>query len=156
MPLRNRILISLVLVLMMALSLSCNPNPQPEALTPIPTLAPATTLTLVTELQEPPQAGSEPEAAATDEPSSGPAPAGGDPANGEEIFVANCEVCHGPGAQGGSVGPTLVDAEVAAKDDEHYRQTLLNGVPGTAMAAWGGRLEAQQIEDVIAYLRSLQ
>ena len=70
--------------------------------------------------------------------------------------MANCEVCHGQNAQGDDIGPTLVSAEMAAKDDDHYRQTLLNGVAGTAMAAWGGRLEAQEIEDVIVFLRSLQ
>jgi len=155
MPLPSRILSSLVLLLVLALSLSCNPNPQPEALTPIPTLAPATTLTLVTELQEPPTAGGEAAPTAGDEASPSPAPASGDPASGAEVFSANCAACHGENAQGG-VGPTLVSAEMAAKNDDHYRQTLLNGVQGTAMPAWGGRLSAQEIEDVIAFMRSLQ
>lgn len=156
MPLRNRILTSLGLLLVLALSLSCNPNPQPEALTPIPTLAPAVTLTLVTELQEPPVVGGEtaPTASVVETPP--PAPAAGDVANGAAVFAANCAVCHGENAAGGPVGPTLVSAEMAAKDDDHYRQTLLNGVEGTAMAAWGDRLSAQEIEDVIAHLRSLQ
>lgn len=156
MPLRNRVLTSVILLLVLALTLSCNPNPQPEALTPIPTLAPAVTLTLVTELQELPPAGSEatPSAGVSETPP--PAPAAGDPANGAAIFAANCAACHGENAAGGAVGPTLVSAEMAAKDDDHYRQTLLNGIEGTAMAAWGDRLSAQEIEDVIAFLRSLQ
>ena len=54
------------------------------------------------------------------------------------------------------MGPTLVSAEMAARDDDHYRQILLNGVEGTAMAAWGDRLSAQEIEDIITFLRSLQ
>ena len=156
MPLRNRILISLGLLLVLALSLSCNPNPQPEALTPVPTLAPAVTLTLVTELQEPPVAGGEVAPTASVDETPLPAPAGGDQANGAAIFAANCAACHGENAAGGAVGPTLVSAEMAAKDDDHYRQTLLNGIEGTAMAAWGDRLSAQEIEDVIAFLRSLQ
>ena len=156
MPLRNRVLTSVILLLVLALTLSCNPNPQPEALTPIPTLAPAVTLTLVTELQELPAAGSEatPSAGVSETPP--PAPAAGDTANGAAIFAANCAVCHGENAAEGPVGPTLVSAEMAAKDDDHYRQTLLNGIEGTAMAAWGDRLSAQEIEDVIAFLRSLQ
>ena len=156
MPLRNRVLTSVILLLVLALTLSCNPNPQPEALTPVPTLAPAVTLTLVTELQEPPAAGIEATPSAGVSVSPLPAPAAGDSANGAAIFAANCAACHGENAAEGPVGPTLVSAEMAAKDDDHYRQTLLNGIEGTAMAAWGDRLSAEEIEDVIAFLRSLQ
>jgi high-affinity iron transporter len=161
MPLCNRILTSLGLLLVLALTLSCNPNPQPEALTPIPTLAPAVTLTLITELQEPPLAGGEAAPTAADlssdvDETPAPALAAGDPANGAAIFAANCAVCHGENAAEGPVGPSLVSAEMAAKDDDHYRQILLNGIEGTAMAAWGDRLSAQEIEDIIAFLRSLQ
>ena len=39
------------------MSLACNPNPQPEALTPIPTLAPAAELTLIPSLEGAPATG---------------------------------------------------------------------------------------------------
>jgi mono/diheme cytochrome c family protein len=145
---RDRILTSLVLLLVMVLTLSCNPNPQPEGLTPIPTLAPAATLTLIPSLEGSPTTGGE--VAATAEP------AGGDPAKGATVFAQDCAGCHGGNAQGGSVGPTLVSAEMKAQSDDFFRQTILNGRAGTAMPAWQGRLSAQDIEDVIAYLRSLQ
>jgi mono/diheme cytochrome c family protein len=148
MPRRDRIIAGLPLLLVLMLGLSCNPNPQPEGLTPIPTLAPAATVTLVTELQEPPAIGGE--------TSPSPAPGGGDPGSGATIFAANCAACHGESAEGGAVGPTLVSAALAAKDDDHYRQTILSGVEGTAMPAWSGRLSSQDIEDVIAFLRSKQ
>ena len=152
MPPRSRILISLVLLFTLIVISSCgNPYPQPEALTPIPTLAPAGDLTLATELQEPAEPAGE-----VAVPTPVPEVAAGDPANGATIFEINCLACHGEGAAGGAVGPTLISAEMAAKDDDHYRQTLINGVEGTAMAAWAGRLSPQEIEDVIAYLRSLQ
>lgn len=147
MTLRDRLLASLVLLLVLILSLSCNPNPQPEGLTPIPTLAPAATLTLIPALEGGAVTGGE--AAPT------PAPEGGDPASGEAIFAGNCATCHGPNAEGG-IGPSLVSAEMKAKDDDHYRQVITNGVTGTAMPAWGGRLSTQDIEDVIAFLRSRQ
>jgi mono/diheme cytochrome c family protein len=156
MPLRSRSLVSVALLLVLALSSSCNPNPQPEALTPIPTLAPAATLTLVTELQELPAAGGEAAPTASGETPSSPEPAGGDPASGAAVFAANCVGCHGENAQGGAVGPTLVSAQMAAKEDDYYRETLRNGIQGTAMPAWGGRLSAKEIEDVIAFLRSQQ
>lgn len=149
MPPRSRILISLALLLILVVISSCgNPNPQPEALTPIPTLAPAGDITLVTELQEPAVPGGE--------AAPSPEPEGGDPAAGTTVYARNCAGCHGEGAVGGGVGPTLISAEIAAKDDGHFRETIANGVEGTAMPAWAGRLSAQEIEDVIASLRSLQ
>lgn len=151
MPSRDRILVSLALLLILVVISSCgNPYPQPEGLTPIPTLAPAEPLSLVTELQEPASPGGE------TAPTPVPEAAAGDADNGATVFAANCAGCHGEGAAGGGVGPTLISAEMAAKDDDHYRQTLNNGVAGTAMPAWAGRLSAQEIEDVIAFLRSLQ
>jgi mono/diheme cytochrome c family protein len=144
---RDRILTSLVLLLVLMLSLSCNPNPQPEGLTPVPTLAPAATLTLVPALEGAP--------ATSEEAVPSPAPEGGDPAKGAALF-SNCVGCHGENAEGGAIGPTLVSAEMKAKDDDHYRQVIANGVAGTAMPAWADRLSAQDIEDVIAFLRSKQ
>lgn len=158
MPLRQRLLIGLALLLVLFLTLSCNPNPQPEGLTPVPTLAPAATLTLIPSLEQPVAPTSEAVASPTPggEAEASPAPAGGDPANGAAVFGANCAGCHGENAQGGSVGPTLVSGELKAQDDDFYRQVILNGRAGTAMPAWQGRLSEQEIEDVIAFLRSKQ
>jgi mono/diheme cytochrome c family protein len=92
-----------------------------------------------------------------------PTPAGptgpvaeGDPAKGAELFAASCANCHGAGAEGGALGPTLIGAEVAAQDDQFFRDAITNGRPGTAMPPWGGVLSAQDIADVIAFLRSKQ
>ena len=84
-------------------------------------------------------------------------PAGeGDPAKGEQMFTQNCASCHGPDAAGGALGPTLVSADLGAQDDDSLRETIRNGRPGTSMQAGGGALSAQNIEDVIAFLRSRQ
>jgi mono/diheme cytochrome c family protein len=143
---RDRIIISLALLLVLILTLACNPNPQPEDMTPIPTLAPAAT-------QEP---APEDTPTPAGEVEASPAPAGGDADNGATIYAQNCASCHGENAEGGSVGPTLVSAELAAQDDDFYREVILNGRAGTAMPAWDGRLSDQEIEDVIAFLRSKQ
>jgi len=149
---RDRVLIGLGLLLVLAVCISCNPNPQPEGLTPVPTLAPAATLTLIPSLEGGPVTGGE--AAPTQ--ASGPAPAAGDPGSGAQIFAQNCVACHGEDAVGGAVGPTLVSAEMKAKDDDYYRQVISDGIAGTAMPAWGDRLSPQDVEDVIAFLRSKQ
>ena len=158
MPPRNRTLTSLILLTVLILTVSCNPNPQPEALTPIPTLAPAATLTLIPSLEGPAAPGGEVEAspAPGGEAEATPLPAGGDPANGAMVFAQNCAACHGENAEGASVGPTLVSAEVKAKEDDYYREVINNGIAGAAMPAWSGRLSAQEVEDVIALVRSLQ
>lgn len=95
---------------------------------------------------------------AAEKPTPEPAgPAGeGDAARGAEIFAANCKACHGPNAEGGSLGPTLVSAQVAANDDEFFRNTIANGRAGSAMPAWSAILSDQDIQDVIAFLRSKQ
>jgi mono/diheme cytochrome c family protein len=143
---RDRILTSVALLLVLIVTLACNPNPQPEGLTPVPTLAPGATLT--PSLEATPTPAGEAEAS--------PAPAGGDADNGAAIFAQDCAGCHGQNAEGGSVGPSLVSAELKAQSDDFFRQTILNGRAGTAMPAWEGRLSAQDIEDVIAFLRSKQ
>ncbi|MGD8626064.1 MAG: c-type cytochrome [Anaerolineae bacterium] len=98
-----------------------------------------------------PTAAPEPTAAGTQ------APAGeGDPASGETVFAANCASCHGQNAEGGSLGPSLLGDDLAAQPDEYFRETITNGRAGTAMPAWGPILSAQQIEDVIAFLRLKQ
>jgi alcohol dehydrogenase (cytochrome c) len=85
-----------------------------------------------------------------------PEPKVGDPGSGAALYVANCLACHGENAAGGAVGPTLVSAEMKAKEDDYYRQVIANGIEGTAMPAWSDRLSTQDIEDLIAYFRSLQ
>ncbi len=149
MPARKRILVGPVLLMVLLALSSCNPNPQPEGLTPVPTLAPAATLTLIPALEGAPETGGEVQ------PLSSPEPAGGDPDRGAAVFQ-NCSPCHGEDAAGGAIGPTLISPEMRAKDDDHYRQVIANGVTGTSMPAWSDRLSDQDIEDVIAFLRSLQ
>ena len=80
----------------------------------------------------------------------------GDAASGEEVYAATCASCHGDDAAGGALGPTLVSADLAAKDDDFFRETINNGRAGTAMPPWQGVLSPQQVEDVIAFLRTKQ
>ncbi len=99
----------------------------------------------------------------TPTPAPEPTPAGtevpvveGDPANGEQVYLANCANCHGKDAAGADLGPTLISPSVANNDDDFFRQTIRDGRPGTAMPAWEGILTPQEIEDVIAFLRVKQ
>lgn len=93
----------------------------------------------------------------TPTPAGTPAPvAAGDAARGKQIFLRNCAACHGADASGSQLGPSLISAEVAANDDDFLRDAIANGRPGTSMPSYGGVLSPQDIEDVIAFLRSKQ
>jgi mono/diheme cytochrome c family protein len=78
-----------------------------------------------------------------------------DPARGGQIFAESCASCHGAGAAGTDVGPSLIADEVVTKDDDALWEIIVHGVTDTMMVPYGGVLSSQDIEDVIAYLRAV-
>ncbi len=148
---RTWIIIIAVLALELFLEACSSPNPQPPGLTPIPSLAPGTTVTLVPALQAPPSVATAPASVV----------AGKDAAAlGAPIFLKNCSPCHGVQGQGVDA-PALRNSQyVQTKGDRAVFDTIANGRPGTAMPAWlqanGGSLIETQINNVVAYLHTLQ
>jgi mono/diheme cytochrome c family protein len=89
----------------------------------------------------------EPPAATTTENGGGET---GDPANGEQVYVAaGCGGCHTFEAAGstGSVGPNLDDASPSF---DLVVEQVTNG--GGAMPAFGDELSEQEIRDVAAFV----
>ncbi len=82
----------------------------------------------------------------------------GDITRGSQIFDANCAVCHGPDGQG-RVGANLSNDWPAIDPAAFTRAVIEQGVSGTPMTPWsqqyGGPLDAQEIEDVVAFVTSL-
>lgn len=79
---------------------------------------------------------------------------------GAEIFMANCESCHGVAGSGG-LAPALGAREfLEAADDGQISALIAHGVPGTEMVAYsldyGGPLTSTQIRAVTTFLRSLE
>lgn len=92
-------------------------------------------------------------------------------AEGQQIYAANCQSCHTiDGAQ--ATGPTwqglfgseipLESGETVTADEEYIRQSILEpnaqiheGFP-PAMPSFEGRLTDEQIDAVIAYIRTLE
>ncbi len=89
----------------------------------------------------------------------------------------NCAGCHGAEGVGGQAPYTLTDSDggfvanvtwrapalntvMLRFSEEEVRQILVYGRPGTPMPAWGteggGPLTTQQIDELIAYLESIQ
>ena len=81
--------------------------------------------------------------------------------DGKTVYETNCANCHGNEGRGdGPVGQALVPppSDLTAtkkKSDQDLLNTINNGRPGTAMPSWNGDLSAQEIQDVLSYIRSL-
>jgi mono/diheme cytochrome c family protein len=144
---RNLFTFAAVVLLALAASACSSPNPQPAGLTPVPTLPPGATPTLVPAISAPPTNAA---FSATSAP---------DAALGAPIFEQNCSPCHGNNAQG-VIGPALRDNKFVQAGGSKLYATIASGRPGTQMPAWlqanGGPLNEPQINNVIAYLGTLQ
>ena len=76
---------------------------------------------------------------------------------GKVIFVKNCVSCHGPEAQGASIGPNLTDEYWIHKGGiKDIFKTITNGVQEKGMIPWGQQLSNAQIAAVATFIKSLQ
>lgn len=76
--------------------------------------------------------------------------------NGQAIFAADCSACHGSDGRGGERAPNIATRrEVVSLADADLIRAVQNGVPGTAMPAFGF-LGSEKILAVVQYLRTLQ
>lgn len=80
----------------------------------------------------------------------------GDPAaiaKGEELFAERCSFCHGGHGKGGK-GPALTAGHFKrGGTDMTLFSTIVAGRPGTQMGAFGMTLSADDVWDIIAFLR---
>jgi putative heme-binding domain-containing protein len=76
-------------------------------------------------------------------------------AEGQALFRGLCSGCHGGAGRGGK-GPDLTgDRWLHGGKDEDLARVIRDGVPRTTMKRFGDSLKAEQIQRVIAYIRSL-
>ncbi len=74
---------------------------------------------------------------------------------GEEIYSRTCIACHQAGGTGlPPAFPALAGSGVANGDVEANIRLLVNGVPGTAMAAFGRQLSPVELSAIITYIRN--
>ncbi len=79
----------------------------------------------------------------------------GVPSQAVPLFAENCSACHGPTGGGTEIAPTLNSEELRRRlDDEAIFATISSGRPGTAMPAWGDRLNEDEIRALVALVRS--
>jgi len=73
---------------------------------------------------------------------------------GEKVYGTFCASCHQPNGQGvPPVFPSLVGTEVVTGPRDDHIKLIIDGVPGTAMQAFGRQLDATQIAAVTHYER---
>ena len=95
-------------------------------------------------------------------------PAKGNAAAAKPVFAQKCVACHKPDGSGGvkltgNPTPSWKDpktwADPKRKDlDAYLRDCITNGKPKSGMVAWGktGQLKPQQIEDMIAFIKTFK
>ncbi len=86
---------------------------------------------------------------------------GGSITRGGALFAQNCVVCHGGNGQGDGPQaatlnprpPNMAEQHTAYHTDGYLYNAILNGLPGSAMPAWGDTFTASQRWDLVNYLR---
>lgn len=78
----------------------------------------------------------------------------GDAARGAPIYARDCQKCHGDQAQRMTAVHLANQQFLAAANDAFIRHAIAAGRPGTPMEAFAGKLKADEIDDVVAYIRS--
>lgn len=74
---------------------------------------------------------------------------------GEQVYMTNCVACHQPNGQGMPPAfPSLVDSEIVTGPIDAHLDNVINGVPGTAMQAFGQLISPADIAAVVTYERN--
>ena len=74
---------------------------------------------------------------------------------GESVYLKNCASCHLPNGQGlPPAFPGLVGSAIALGPVADHLDMVVNGKPGTAMAAYGGQLSEVDMAAVVTYERN--
>lgn len=74
-------------------------------------------------------------------------------AKGKQTFESTCSTCHGLDG-GGAMGPNIQGIPLRLGVDA-VANVIKTGMPGGGMPAFGGQLDAQQIQQVVGYLLTL-
>ncbi len=82
--------------------------------------------------------------------------AAGDSARGRPLYESHCQSCHGDLRKRGDNVMLANTGFLAVATDAFIQHAILKGRPGTPMVSFGGTLDAVEIADLVAYVRSLQ
>ena len=74
-------------------------------------------------------------------------------AHGRQILTQNCNVCHLPQNPNSKTYGPLLNKAAANGDDMLMKEVILNGL--VRMPAWKYTLSSSDVDDIIAYVRTL-
>jgi cytochrome c oxidase subunit 2 len=72
---------------------------------------------------------------------------------GKGVYARSCLACHGANGEGG-LGNAIAGSVIATGSMEGHLQSVVHGVPGTAMQAFGGQLNDVDMAAVITFQRN--
>ncbi|HWY62391.1 MAG TPA: c-type cytochrome [Rhizomicrobium sp.] len=76
---------------------------------------------------------------------------------GAEIYGKTCTACHGASGGAGEIAPAIVSGvQTDRRTDAQILATIRNGVPGTPMTAFTGKIADDDILRLAAYLHALR
>ncbi len=82
---------------------------------------------------------------------------------GRQLYQEHCQQCHGEAGRGdGPLAPTLdpppldLGVHVPLHPDRQLFLFVHDGVAGTAMAPWGGRLADEEIWHLVNYMKTFR
>ncbi|MDF7806717.1 c-type cytochrome [Pontiellaceae bacterium B12219] len=83
-------------------------------------------------------------------------------ADGQRLYDTYCISCHGPELKGDGVVSAMLDPlprdlskyQFVASYDERFKNSILNGVGGTAMPAWKNVLSEEEAETLVEFIKS--
>ena len=75
---------------------------------------------------------------------------------GQELYNAYCQICHGILGEGQTMGKPLTDGPANRLADQELIDVITDGRAGTGMVAWKGSLSETEIFDIASYIRNLQ
>lgn len=72
---------------------------------------------------------------------------------GEVVYKRACIACHGANGEGG-VGKAITGSPIATGPVKPHIDVLVNGVPGSAMQAFGGQLNDVEMAAIVTFTRN--
>jgi putative heme-binding domain-containing protein len=80
-------------------------------------------------------------------------------AQGKALYDQHCTACHGANAGAGERAPAIVSTATSMRgqrSDAQLMAIVKNGIPGSAMPAWAGRLSDNDIANIGAFIHALR
>ncbi|MEE9491631.1 MAG: c-type cytochrome, partial [Dehalococcoidia bacterium] len=84
----------------------------------------------------------------------GAAASGTGAARGEAIFEVYCLMCHGEDGRGAPFTTVALHDAARGMDDPTLARFITEGIPGTSMPGFGKTFADEQIEDLVAFIRT--